>query len=378
MSTESKTTIQDREQILETAQKRITRGGRIVRMLCRIARIVLTIALLLNIGLLIMVFFRTKYVSIALDIYEDNALLPFLSGMISQSSLEPLQRAVISCSIAILSNAILLFFVHMAYRIFHHLAEGERPFNLEAARKMRKYSWFMLLLMLYNVPVGLIGFGMLQLFSYIMEYGGYIQERADETNRIQEEIIVSFAEITENKSGQTGQHIKRVSEYTRILAEQLGYPAETVESMRIASTMHDIGKLMIPSEILDKPGRLTDDEYAEIRTHTTYGGKLLENVEGDEMALSRTIALQHHERVDGKGYPAKLSGNEISMEGRIVAVADVYDALTSRRSYKEAWKEEDAAAEIIKGSGTQFDAQVVEAFQQAHDRSVEVQQKYRD
>jgi HD-GYP domain-containing protein (c-di-GMP phosphodiesterase class II) len=262
--------------------------------------------------------------------------------------------------------------------MFRHLAAGDRPFNLEAARKMRKYAWFMLLFLLYNVPLGLIAFGLTLLFSYIMEYGGYIQQQADETNRIQEEMIVSFAEITENKSGQTGRHIKRVSEYTRILAEQMGYPPETVESMRIASTMHDIGKLMIPSEILDKPGRLTDEEYAVIKRHTTYGGELLKNVEGGEMALSRTIALQHHERVDGNGYPARLSGEEISMAGKIVAVADVYDALTSKRSYKDAWREADAAAEIEKGSGTQFDAGVVEAFRQAHDRIAEAQRKYRD
>ncbi len=316
-------------------------------------------------------------VNAALEMYEDNALLKTFSE-IGLSGVKPVYMAAIGCFVIIVTNATLLAFVHMAYQMFRHLAEGKRPFDLEAARKMRKYAWFMLLFMLYNVPLGLIVFGLTMLFSYIMEYGGYIQRQADETNRIQEEMIVSFAEITENKSGQTGQHIKRVSEYTRILAEQLGYPPEKVESIRIASTMHDIGKLMIPSEILDKPGKLTNEEYAVIKTHTTCGGELLENVEGDEMALSRTIALQHHERVDGKGYPAQLSGDEISMAGRIVAVADVYDALTSRRSYKDAWQEADAAAEIFKGSGTQFDAKVVEAFRQAHDRIAEVQRTYRD
>ena len=201
---------------------------------------------------------------------------------------------------------------------------------------------------------------------------------ADETNRIQEEMILSFAEITENKSGQTGQHIKRVSEYSRIIATQLGLNPDLVESIRIASTMHDVGKLLIPSEILEKPGKLTDEEYVIIKTHTTMGGQLLENVEGEQMQLSRTIAMQHHERPDGKGYPNGLKDEEISLEGKIVAVADVYDALTSRRSYKNAWKEEDACREVLGGKGSQFDPKVVDAFCAAHDQILSVLEKYRD
>ena len=211
---------------------------------------------------------------------------------------------------------------------------------------------------MYNPLLGITSFSITLLFSYIMEYGAYIQERADETNRIQEEIIMSFAEITENKSGQTGQHIKRVSEYSRVLAKQLGLAEDKVELIRIASTMHDVGKLMIPPEILEKPGKLTDEEYAIIKTHTTMGGQLLYN--------------------DGKGYPTGLAGEDISLEGRIVAVADVYDALTSRRSYKNAWSEKDAYDEIIKGRGSQFDPKVVDAFAAAHDKILEVRDKYKD
>jgi len=131
--------------------------------------------------------------------------------------------------------------------------------------------------------------------------------------------------------------------------------------------MHDIGKLLVPTEILEKPGRLTDEEYATIKQHTTDGGRLLENVDGDVMHLSRTIALDHHERWDGNGYAQEKAGEDISFEGRIVAVADVYDALTSRRSYKEAWDDRDAYNEIVRCSGTQFDPQVVEAFKRRYD-----------
>ena len=110
------------------------------------------------------------------------------------------------------------------------------------------------------------------------------------------------------------QHIRRVAEYTKVLARELGFSPEETENIGLASTMHDIGKLMIPSEILDKPGKLTDAEYGIIKTHPTYGGQLLENVEGDIIRLARTIALEHHERPDGRGYPGALKGEEISLE----------------------------------------------------------------
>ena len=140
--------------------------------------------------------------------------------------------------------------------------------------------------------------------------------------------------------------------------------------------MNTKNKLLIPSEILEKPGRLTDEEYTVIKQHTNYGGQLLQNVEGDVMAEARTVALEHHERPDGRGYPEGKKA--ISLEGRIVAVADVYDALTSRRSYKEAWEEDRAFREIVKGAGTQFDTDVVEAFKKSYDQISEIRMKYRD
>ena len=292
--------------------------------------------------------------------------------------MEPKYQALIGCGVILISDAAIFGMLKMFTGMMKHLAEGEKPFDVGVAKRMRRNAFWLLLFLVYNPVLAIVSCAIMLLFSYIMEYGGYIQERADETNRIQEEMIISFAEITENKSGQTGQHIRRVSEYSRIIAAQLGLDLDQVENIRIASTMHDVGKLLIPSEILEKPGKLTDEEYATIKTHTTMGGQLLENVEGEEMQLSRTIALQHHERPDGKGYPKSLTGDDISLEGKIVAVADVYDALTSKRSYKNAWKEEDAYQEILKGRGTQFDPKVVDAFAAAHDQILAVQAKYRD
>ena len=179
---------------LSTIQARITRGGKILRLACRIARIVLIIGFLLNLSLLVTLFFNADAARIAREAFDNNALIQMLTPFLIQNGLQPVTIAALSCGVVLITIGTLLVFVHMAYQMFHHLAEGERPFNLEAARKMRKYAWFMLLFLLYNIPLGLIAFGLTLLFSYIMEYGGYIQERADETNRIQEEMIVSLAE----------------------------------------------------------------------------------------------------------------------------------------------------------------------------------------
>lgn len=378
-----------KEKSIKKTQENIKRGGRVGYFFTQVVIILLLILIVFHCFMMVLTLIDESHVSGFSWIYEHNSLYRLIiSEEFSKffrfgdenllDGIQPKYRALIGIFASLLTWLVLLFFARMAGQFFKHLAEGGRPFNVRFAKKMRYYAFSFILLVLYNPLLGIISFALVIFFSYIMEYGGYIQEQADETNRIQEEIIFSFAEITENKSGQTGQHIKRVSEYSRILAEQMGLDPERCDQIRIASTMHDVGKLMIPSEILDKPGRLTDEEYAVIKTHTTYGGQLLENVEGDELKLSRTIALQHHERYDGHGYPAQLNAENISLEGRIVSVADVYDALTSRRSYKDAWSEEDAYREILKGKGTQFDPQVVDAFEAAHDKILEVRRKFMD
>ncbi len=368
----------DRMSELEISRQHIRRGGKILYSACRIGQVIVLVLIVAQTGLTAAVSFSPQAAALIAPLLSDNFLFNILKRAAGLESMEPNHQALIGCGVVLLSYAIIYMMMKMFAGMMKYLAEGEKPFDVGTARWLRRQSFWLLLFVFYNPPLGLISFAIMLLFSYLMEYGGYIQQRADETRRIQEEMIMSFAEITENKSGQTGQHIRRVSEYSRILAGQMGLPPEQVENIRIASTMHDVGKLLIPSEILEKPGRLTDEEYAVIKTHTTLGGKLLENVEGEEMKLSRIIALEHHERPDGRGYPKGLQGEEISKEGRIVAVADVYDALTSRRSYKDAWKEEDAYQEILKGRGTQFDPEVVDAFAAAHDRILEVMEKYRD
>ena len=363
---------------LGKTRRRIKRGGRTNYIICLISEIILGAMTLGQAALTVAVLYSPKAAQYIGPRLNNNFLFNFLKRFAGIDTMPEKYQAAIGCAVLFIMYVSLFIMLRIFARMMKYLAEGDRPLDVKAARQMRHRAYTLLMMLFYNPIVAGIAFSIVMLFSYVMEYGGYIQERADETNRIQEEMILSFAEITENKSGQTGQHIKRVSEYSRVIAEALGLGAEEVEAVRIASTMHDVGKLLIPSEILEKPGKLTDAEYAAIKTHTTMGGRLLENVEGEEMQLSRTIALQHHERYDGKGYPAGLQGDEISLEGRIVAVADVYDALTSRRSYKDAWREEDACREILNGRGTQFDPRVVDAFAAAHDKILAVREQFRD
>jgi hypothetical protein len=363
---------------LEKSRQHIQKMGKLLYRLASIAKVILAVAIIAQLVLTIAILFSQTAAKFIGPRLEANFAFIFLRDVAGVKDMEPVHQAAIGCFVLLVSYIVIFLLVKAASQMLKYLADGERPFDVEKAKSIRHHSWYMLLFLFYNPVLALVSFAMVVLFSYIMEYGGYVQKRADETNRIQEEMIMSFAEITENKSGQTGQHIKRVSEYSKVLAQQLGLTHDQVENIRIASTMHDVGKLLIPSEILEKPGKLTDEEYATIKTHTTLGGKLLENVEGEEMRLSRTIALQHHERTDGHGYPEGLTGDHISLEGRIVAVADVYDALTSRRSYKDAWSEKDAYDEILKGRGTQFDPTVVDAFIAAHDQILEVREKFKD
>ena len=311
------------------------------------------------------------------EMFEDtNSVL--LTAVANMQGVSERTRMTIGGVAMFITMLVMFLVIRNVGKLFKEMLNRETPFTDEVAQHLRKTSWAMLVLVVDGVIEAVILFLLVRLISYIFAYGAYLQKRADATNRIQEEMILSFAEITENKSGQTGKHVKRVAEFSKILATELGMENEEAERIRLASTMHDIGKLLVPSEILDKPARLTDEEFAEIKKHTTYGGKLLNNVEGEVMQIAKKVALDHHERPDGRGYPEGKDQDNISIEGRIVAVADVYDALTSRRSYKEAWDDTKAYEEIVKGKGTQFDTRVVEAFERAYAKINEARLELQD
>ncbi len=200
-------------------------------------------------------------------------------------------------------------------------------------------------------------------------------------------VIFAMAKLTESRDNETGAHLERMREYSRILAEELStWPqyrqdvdGDYVQLLYLTCPLHDIGKVAIPDAILLKPGKLTADEFEVMKQHTIYGSDTLGSVahtrpEAEFLTMARDIALTHHERYDGMGYPGGLIQEEIPLCGRIVALADVYDALTSKRVYKPAYGHSTARSIILEGSGTQFDPDIVEAFQRCEQQFIAVKE----
>jgi response regulator RpfG family c-di-GMP phosphodiesterase len=175
-----------------------------------------------------------------------------------------------------------------------------------------------------------------------------------------DEAIDMLAQVAEFKDSATGSHIRRIQEYTRRIALALGCPEGEAGVYAKASRLHDVGKVGIPDNILRKPGKLTEEEFAVIKRHTRIGDTVL--ARSASLAVARVVAKSHHERWDGTGYPEGLAGEDIPYPARIVAVVDVFDALVSSRPYKQPWPAEKAAAEIVACSGSHFDPQVAAAF----------------
>jgi len=188
----------------------------------------------------------------------------------------------------------------------------------------------------------------------------------------EEEIILRLALAVEYRDNDTGEHTLRVARYSRIIAEQLGLPPRLCRDIYLAAPLHDVGKVAIPDHILLKPGRLTDDEMAVIRTHATIGEKILADSSCELIQLGAQIAAGHHERWDGAGYPNGLQADEIPVAARVVAVADVFDALTTRRPYKEPMPLDVARDYLVENQGRQFDPACVEAFLSRWDEVVEI------
>ena len=176
------------------------------------------------------------------------------------------------------------------------------------------------------------------------------------------ETIVRLSRAAEYRDWETGQHILRIGEYTRIIAGALDLPAETCEEFGLAAPMHDVGKIGIPDYILRKPDRLDPEEFLLMQRHTVIGHEILSESSSRLLQLGAEIALSHHEKFDGSGYPNRLKGEEIPLCGRVVAIADVFDAVVSRRPYKNAWPLVDSRSFIEQGSGKHFDPKCVDAF----------------
>jgi len=187
-------------------------------------------------------------------------------------------------------------------------------------------------------------------------------ERTFDLEQAQIEIVNRLALAAEYRDDQTGEHTLRVGRYAAEIARHMGWEAPEVSLMQQAARLHDVGKIGIPDSILLKPGKLTPEEFAYMKSHTSIGGRILSGGHSRLVLLAETIALSHHERWDGNGYPQGLSGEDIPLEGRIVAVADVFDALRQVRPYKKAWTREEAWFELSAQSGKQFDPSIIEIF----------------
>jgi len=194
------------------------------------------------------------------------------------------------------------------------------------------------------------------------ELAKQIRKKTSELQSIQNEIIKSLGRASVYRDNETGAHIERVSEYSYMVAKILKVDEEIAQMLKEASRMHDVGKIGIPDGILNKQGKLNADEYEIMKTHTEIGAEILGEHDYYIMKMSSAIASQHHERYDGKGYPKGLKGSEIALCARIVSVCDVFDALTSKRPYKEHWPFEKAIELLEKEKDKQFDGKVVEAF----------------
>jgi putative two-component system response regulator len=220
-----------------------------------------------------------------------------------------------------------------------------------------------------------------------------VQRRTEDLRAVRDATIVALASLAETRDNDTGNHIRRTQSYVKILAEGLrNHPrysacldAETIDMLHRSAPLHDIGKVGIPDSVLLKPGRLTAEEFEIMKNHTRIGFEAIEAAErvmghrgSSFLNVAREIALTHHERWDGSGYPQGLVGEDIPVAGRLMAVADVYDALISKRVYKPAYPHEFAVAEIVAGRGSHFDPDIVDVFQTVADQLREIAELHAD
>lgn len=221
----------------------------------------------------------------------------------------------------------------------------------------------------------------LEVLTLAASYAGKSLESVQLHNEIEEtqkEIIITMGEIGESRSKETGNHVKRVAEYSYILALGAGLPLEEAELLKMVSPMHDIGKVAIPDAVLKKPGKLTEDEFEIMKTHAEIGYSLLRNSSRRILKTAAIVAHEHHEKWNGKGYPRGLKGEDIHLFGRITAIADVFDALASDRVYKKAWELDRILSLFREESGQHFDPVLVDVFFEKLPEILTIRDRYKD
>jgi putative two-component system response regulator len=200
--------------------------------------------------------------------------------------------------------------------------------------------------------------------------------QAQELKQTRLQVIQRLGRAAEYKDNETGLHVMRMSHYAQVLALAYGFSEQKAEDLLHASPMHDIGKIGIADNILLKPGKLTAEEYQEMQKHPLIGAEILGDCESDLLKMAKAVALYHHEKWDGTGYPYGLAGEQIPVEARIVALSDVFDALTSARPYKQAWSIEDTLQHIRQQKGLHFEPILVDLLEQNLQQILEIKQRW--
>jgi putative two-component system response regulator len=216
----------------------------------------------------------------------------------------------------------------------------------------------------------------LALYDQNRELEKKVQDRTAELHETRLEIIRHLGRAAEFKDNETGLHVVRMSHFTRLIAEAIEGEGSWSDLVFNAAPMHDIGKIGIPDNILLKPGKLDDAEWRLMRQHPQIGADIIGEHHSDLLRLSREIALAHHEKWDGSGYPGGLMHKDIPLAGRVVAIADVFDALTTKRPYKEAWSVEDAVKYIDENAGSHFDPELVPLFHKVMPEILAIREMY--
>ncbi len=217
-----------------------------------------------------------------------------------------------------------------------------------------------------------------QLSDYRVSLERKVARRTAQLKDASLEVIWRLTTASEYRDNETGAHIRRMSHYSAAISQKMGLSPKSVEMILYAAPMHDIGKIGIPDEILLKPGKLEAKEWELMKTHTLIGANILKGSKIGYVRMGAVIARVHHEKWDGSGYPAGLKARQIPLVGRIVALADVFDALTSKRPYKEAYSIEKSRGIIEQGRGTHFDPGVVDAFLAIQEEISDIKEKYQD
>jgi two-component system response regulator RpfG len=205
-----------------------------------------------------------------------------------------------------------------------------------------------------------------------------VEDATREVKEREKETLLRLARAGEFRDEETGYHLLRMSRYSRLIANALGLHHDEAETIELAAPLHDIGKIGIPDHILLKAGKLEDGEWQVMRRHPVIGHEILKGSASKYVRMGALIALGHHERYDGSGYPNGLVGDHVPLCARIVAVADVYDALTSKRPYKSAWTSDEAFDYVRSQAGRHFDPRMVEAFLGVRRQVLEIQDECRD